>query len=93
MFCASHTKKSVVAKFSDLKGAVFCVDFGEAKLIRLTPMCAGEPKAAEKPPFKAGLGLNALASPEATEDFFLLKDGNECGQRFVHPAHRSCLQP
>ena len=37
------------------------MDFGEAKLIRLTPMSVGEPKAAEKPPFKAGSGLNALA--------------------------------
>ena len=37
------------------------MDFGEAKLIRLTPMGVGEPKAAEKPPFKAGSGLNALA--------------------------------
>ena len=55
------TKKSLIIKFFDLKGEIFCVDFGEAEFIRLTPMNAGEPKAAEKPPFKAGLGLNALA--------------------------------
>ena len=37
------------------------MSFGEAKLIRLTPMCDNKPKATEKPPFKAGSGLNALA--------------------------------
>ncbi|MBQ9977021.1 MAG: hypothetical protein IJP21_00330 [Clostridia bacterium] len=61
MFCASPHLKSFITKFCDLKGAAFCVDFGEAKLIRLTPMGVDEPKAAEKPPFKAGSGLNALA--------------------------------
>ena len=54
-------KNPLFTKFVDLKGAVFCVGFGEAKLIRLTPMSANEPKNAEKPPFKADLGLNALA--------------------------------
>ncbi len=60
-FVPCTPKNPLFTKFSDLKGAVFCVDFGEAKLIRLTPMSGNEPKAAEKPPFKAGLGLNALA--------------------------------
>ena len=54
-------KNPLFTKFVDLKGAVFCVGFGEAKLIRLTPMSANEPKNAEKPPFKADLGLNTLA--------------------------------
>ena len=61
--CLAPSKNPFITKFCDLKGAAFCVDFGEAKLIRLTPMGVGEPKAAEKPPFKAGLGLNALAMP------------------------------
>ena len=45
-FVPRTPKNPRVTKFSDLKGAVFCVDFGEAKLIRLTPMGVGEPKAA-----------------------------------------------
>ena len=60
-FVPRTPKNPQVTKFYDLKGAIFCVDFGEAKLIRLTPMSANEPKAAEKPPFKADSGLNALA--------------------------------
>ena len=43
-FCASHIKNPSFTKFCDLKGAIFCVDFGEAKPIRLTPMGDNEPK-------------------------------------------------
>ena len=45
-FLPCTPKNPLFTKFYDLKGAVFCVDFGEAKPIRLTPMGAGEPKAA-----------------------------------------------
>ena len=38
------------------------MDFGEAEHIRLSPMGDNEPKDAEKPPFKAGSGLNSLAT-------------------------------
>jgi len=51
----------LVTKFCDLKGALFCVDFGEAEHIRLTPLCDNEPKDTEKSPFKAGSDFNALA--------------------------------
>ena len=74
-----HTSKNpLFTKFYDLKGAIFCVDFGEAKPIRLTPMGDNEPKAAEKPPFGAGSGLNALAKDAhlfgkvLNIDFFLI---------------------
>ena len=60
-FLPRTSKNPLLTKFCDLKGACFCVDFGEAKLIRLTPMSDNEPKDAKKPPFKAGSGLNALA--------------------------------
>ena len=53
-------KNPLLTKFCDLKGAVFCMDFGEAKRIRLTPIRDNEPKDTQKPPFKAGSGLNAL---------------------------------
>ena len=56
------SKNPLFTKFYDLKGAVFCVDFGEAESIRLTPMGDNEPKGTLKPPFKAGSGLNALAN-------------------------------
>ena len=59
-------KNLLFTKFYDLKGAFFCMDFGEAKPIRLTPMGTGEPKAARKPPFKAGSSLNALAELDYT---------------------------
>ena len=39
-------KNPLFTKFCDLKGAEFCADFGKDKHIRLTPMCANEPKAA-----------------------------------------------
>ena len=59
------SKNPLFTKFCDLKGANFCVDFGEDKHIRLTPMCDDEPKDARKPPFKANEGLNALAKRSA----------------------------
>ncbi len=37
------TKNSLFTKFFDLKGAIFSVDLGEAKRIRLTPMGDNEP--------------------------------------------------
>ena len=43
-FVPRTTKNPLFTKFFDLKGAVFCVDFGEAKHIRLTPMGDNEPK-------------------------------------------------
>ena len=50
-FLPRTSKNSLFTKFCDLKGAVFCVNFGEAKHIMLTHMCDNEPKDAEKPPF------------------------------------------
>ena len=38
------TKNPLFTKFYDLKGAVFCVDLGEAKPVRLSPMGDNEPK-------------------------------------------------
>jgi len=55
-------KNPLFTKFCDLKGAVLCMDFGEAEQIRLSPICDNEPKDALKQPFKAGSGLNALAN-------------------------------
>ena len=43
-FLPCTPKNHCLTKFCDLKGAVFCMDFGEAKHIRLTPMGADEPK-------------------------------------------------
>ena len=40
------TQNPLFTKLCDLKGAFFCVDFGEAKPIRLAPMGDNEPKAA-----------------------------------------------
>ncbi len=50
-FVPRHTENPLITKFSDLKGAVLCVDFGNAKLIRLSPMGDKEPKDALKSPF------------------------------------------
>ena len=61
-FLSRTPQNPLFTKFCDLKGAVFCVGFGEDKHIRLAPMCANEPKAAKNQPFKAGSGLNALAN-------------------------------
>ena len=44
VFLPRTSKNSLFTKFCDLKGAVFCMNFGEDKHIRLTPMCANEPK-------------------------------------------------
>ena len=63
------SKNPLFTKFCDLKCAVFCVDFGEAKRIRLSPMRDNEPKDAEKPPFKAGSGLNALANIQSQTQY------------------------
>ena len=76
------SNNALSTKFCDLKGAFFCVDFGEANPIRLTPMGANEPKSAKKPPFKAGSILNALAivstvvksSEKLTQKTFTLRD-------------------
>jgi len=45
-FVPCTPKNPLFTKFCDLKGAVFCVNFGEDKRIRLTPMRANKPKAA-----------------------------------------------
>ena len=55
------SKNTLVTKFSDLKRAVFRVDFGDAEHIKLSLMCDKEPKDALKQPFKAGSSLNVLA--------------------------------
>ena len=46
VFLPRTPKNPLFTKFFDLKGTDFCVDFGKDKHIRLTPMCANEPKAA-----------------------------------------------
>ena len=62
-FCLAQTQNPLFTKFCDLKGADFCVDFVCSEAHKaITPMCANEPKDAESQPFKAGSGLNALAS-------------------------------
>ena len=43
-FLPRTSKNPLLTKFYDLKGAVFCVDLGEAKPIRLTPIGNNEPK-------------------------------------------------
>ena len=45
-FVPRTPKNSPVTKFYDLKGSIFCVFFGEAEFIRLTPMNDNEPKVA-----------------------------------------------
>ena len=55
-------KNPLLTKFRDLKGEVFCVNFGKAKRIRPSPIRDNEPKGTKNPPFKAGSGLNALAT-------------------------------
>ena len=50
-FLPRTPKNSLFTKFFDLKGAAFCVNFGEAKHIRLSPMCDNEPKDTENPSF------------------------------------------
>ena len=55
------SKNTLVTKFSDLKRAVFRVNFGDAEHIKLSLMCDKEPKGALKQPFKADSSLNALA--------------------------------
>ena len=69
-FCALHNKKFLKLQNSfDPKGVVFWVDFGEAKHIRLSPMCDNEPKDAWKPPFWAGSGLNASVYQKRLQNF------------------------
>ena len=60
--CLAPTKILLFTKFYDLKGVIFCVDFGEAEPIRLSTIGDNEPKDAEEPPFKAGSGFDAFAS-------------------------------
>ena len=43
-FLPRTPKNPLFTKFYDLKGAVLCVDFGEVKQIRLSPICDNEPK-------------------------------------------------
>ena len=50
-FAPRHIKNPLITKFRDLKDAVLCGDFGDAKQIRLSPMCDKEPKDTLKPPF------------------------------------------
>ena len=50
-FVSRLNENPLITKFYDLKGAVLCGDFGDAKHIRLSPMCDKEPKDTLKPPF------------------------------------------
>ncbi len=60
-----HTENPFFTKFSDLKGAVLRVDFGDAKLIRLSPMSDKEPKDALKPALLGWFGLECFGYLEA----------------------------
>ena len=60
VFFLAYQKITLLTKLVDLKGAFFCVGFGEEEFVRLSPTDDDEPKVAEKPPFKADSGLNGL---------------------------------
>ncbi len=56
-FVPRHTENPLITKFSDLKGADLFVDFGDAKLIRLSPMSDKKPKYDLKPALLGWFGF------------------------------------